>query len=174
MITLDCYLHWYTLVIRAGDGTVHLLLRKEEVNQGEPLAMVEYGMGILLLIRKLQQSHPGINHPWYADDSGASGTFEGIRHHLDDLMVRGPPQGLFLEPTKSILVVSSWNFPRAEAFFRSYGLQIVTGSLYLGGFWGTKEAQEHYLGEKVEGWQYSVATLAVVACRHPQTAYASL
>ena len=35
-------------------------------------------------------------------------------------------------------------------------------------------AQDYWLGEKVDGWMDSVATLAGVARRHPQTAYTSL
>ena len=89
-------------------------------------------------------------------------------------MVRGPPCGYFPEMTKSILVVSPWNVPRAEAFFRGYGLEIVTGSRYIGGFMWSKAAQDLWLGGKVEAWQDSVATLDEVARRHPQTAYVGL
>ena len=39
---------------------------------------------------------------------------------------------------------------------------------------GSKAAQDLWLGEKLEGLRDSVATLAGVACRHPQTAYAGL
>ena len=56
--------------------------------------MVAYGMGILPLIRELRKAHPGVNQPWYADDTRAGGTFRGIRQHLDDLMVRRDPTGL--------------------------------------------------------------------------------
>ena len=119
-------------------------------------------------------AHPNITHPKFADDASAGGTFRGIRQHLDNLMVRGPPHGYFLDLTKSILVVSTHNFPRVEAFFRGYGLHIVTGSCLLGGFMGSKVAQDRWLGEKVEGWWDSVATLAGVAFRHPQTAYTIL
>ena len=66
-------------------------------------------------------------------------------------MVRGSPRGYFPEPTKSILVVSPWNIPHAEAFFRGYGIQIVMGSRYLEGFVGSKVAQDLWLGERVEG-----------------------
>ena len=79
--------------------------------------MVAYGLVILPLVRELRQAHPGVTHPWYADGTGAGGTFEGIRRHLDGLMVRGAPQGYFPEPTKRILVMSPQNTPRAEAFF---------------------------------------------------------
>ena len=53
-------------------------------------------------------------------------------------------------------------------------LQIVTGSSYLGGFVGSKEAHDPWLGVKMEGWQDSVATLDKLSRRHPQTAYTGL
>ena len=110
---LNCYLHWATLVIRAGDRTGHLLYSKEGVTQGYPLKMVAYGLGILPLIRELRTAHPSINQTWYSDDAGAGGTFEGIHRHLDDLIVQGPPHSYFPEPTKSVSVVSPRNIPRA-------------------------------------------------------------
>ena len=64
-------------------------------------------------------------------------------------MVQGTPRGYFPEPTKSILVVSPWNVPQAEAFFRVYRIQIVTGRYYLRGFGGSEAAQDCWMGEKV-------------------------
>ena len=107
--------------------------------------MVVYGLGILPLIQKLQKYHPGITQTWYADDAGAGGTFGGIRQHLDNLMVRRPPCSYLQELTNRILVVSPWNVPPVEAFFRGYMLNIVTGSLYLRSFVGTKAAQDLWL-----------------------------
>ena len=101
------------------------------------------------LIQELRKAHPDVTHPWYTDDTGAGGTFGGIRRHLDDLMVRGPPRRYFPDPTNSILVVSHQNAKQAEAFFRGYRLQIVTRSHYLGGFVGSKAAQDFWMGEKV-------------------------
>ena len=100
--------------------------------------MVSYGLVILPFIRELQQAHPGFTQPWYADDVGAGGTFGGIWRHLHDLMVRGPPWGYLPDPTKSIFIISPRNILRAEAFFRGYGLQIVTIRCYLGVFVGWK------------------------------------
>ena len=65
-------------------------------------------------------------------------------------MVQGTPRGYFLEPTKSLLVASTHTVPHAEAFFRGYGLQILMGSRYLGGFVGTEVVQTQWLEEKVE------------------------
>ena len=60
-------------------------------------------------------------------------------------MMIGPVHGYFPELTKSILVMFPQNLPRAEAFFRRYRLQIVTGCRYLGGFVGSKEAQDFWM-----------------------------
>ena len=165
--TFNCYHHWVTLVIRAGNVTGHFLFSKELVTQGDPLAMVVYGLGMFPLIRELQKEYPGVTQPWYVDDSGVSGTLGGIRRNLDDLMVRGPPRSYLPYLTKSILVVYPWKVLRAEAVFGGCGIQIVTGSRYLGDFVASKLAQDHWLGGKVEGWQDSVATLAGVVRRHP-------
>ena len=70
--------------------------------------------------------------------------------------------------------MSPRNIPRLEAFFRGYGLQIVMGSRYLGGFVGTKATQDRWLGEKVEGCRALVAIMSEVAFKHPQTSYSGL
>ena len=72
----------------------------------------------------------------------------GIQIHLDDLMVQGPLQVCFLDPTKSILVVSPQNIPRAEDLFQGCGLQIVTGNGYLRGGVRMVEAQAWWLEDK--------------------------
>ena len=56
----------------------HFLHSKEGVTQGDPLAMIAYGLGILPLIWVLQTLHPGVTQPWCADDAGAGGNFSGI------------------------------------------------------------------------------------------------
>ena len=44
----NCYRHWSTLVVRdIGDGSVHFLHSKEGLTQGDPLAMIAYGIGVL-------------------------------------------------------------------------------------------------------------------------------
>ena len=45
-LTFNCYLHWATLVVRdTGDGSGHFLHSKEGVTQGDPIAMIPYGIG---------------------------------------------------------------------------------------------------------------------------------
>ena len=57
------------------------------VTQGNALTMVAYGLGILPLVHELRKSHPIVTEPWYADDTGAGGTFKGISRLFYDLMV---------------------------------------------------------------------------------------
>ena len=54
------------------------------------------------------------------------------------------------------------------------GVQVVTGSLHLGIFIGKRETEDQCIKAKVEGWAKSVRTLAGVARKHPQSAYAGL
>ena len=122
--TFNCYRHWATLVVRdMGDGSGHFLHSKEDVTQGDPFAMIAYGIGVLLLVRELQGAHPCVTQTWYADDAGAGGKFTNILEHLRDLQARGPAQGYYPEPTKSILVVALGNVARAEEY--SWGLGIT-------------------------------------------------
>ena len=97
-----------------------------------------------------------------------------VMAHFRDLQLKGPARGYFPDPTKSIFVVSEQNVPRAKEYFRGMGVQVVTGSRYLGGFIGERETEDQWIQAKVEGWAESVLTLDRVACKHPQSAYAGL
>ena len=173
--TFNCYRHWATLVVRdIGDGSGHFLHSKEGVTQGDPLAMIAYGIGVLPLIRELWNAHPWVTQPWYADDAGAGGKFTNIMEHLRDLQARVPARGYYPDPTKRILVVDPGNVARAEEHFRRLGIKVVTGHRYLGGYIGDKEAEGRWLAEKIKGWIESVEILAKVYQKHPQSAYAGL
>ena len=105
---------------------------------------------------------------------GRGMTFEHILAQFKDLQPRGTPRGYFPEANKSILFVSPRNVPREEEFFLWMGVKIVTGSRYLGGFVGDRAAEDIWMAEKVQGWAESVKTLAAVARKHQQYAYAGL
>ena len=62
--TFNCYRHCANLVVcNKGDGSGHFLHSKEGVNQGEPLEMIAYGIGVLPLIRELRDSPYCITQP---------------------------------------------------------------------------------------------------------------
>ena len=90
-----------------------------------------------------------------------------VMAHFRDLQLKGPARGYFPGPTKSILVVSENNVPQAKEYFRGMGVQVVTGSRYLGGFIGERETEDQWIQAKVEGWLESVRTLVGVARKHP-------
>ena len=58
-----------------------------------------------------------------------------------------------------VFYVAPRNMDRAEEFFQGMGIQIVTGSRYLGVFIGDEEAEKSWLVGKVEVWAESVGTL---------------
>ena len=100
--------------------------------------------------------------------------FQQILEHFRDLQARGPARGYYPEPTKSILVVAPGNVARVEEHFRGLGIRVVTGHWYLGGYIRDIEAEGSWLEAKIEGWTESVAILAGVARKQPQSAYAGL
>ena len=64
----NCYSHWSSLVLQKGNGTASILHSREGATQGDPLAMIAYGIGILPLINNLKREIPDVTHPWYAED----------------------------------------------------------------------------------------------------------
>ena len=130
-----------TLLVRdTGDGSGHFLHSKEGVTQGDPLAMIAYGIRVLPLVRELRGAHPCVTQPWYTDDAGAGGKFAHILEHLRDLLARGLAQGYYPEPTKSILGVAPGNVAQAGEFFLGMGIKVVTLHRYLGEYIGDREA----------------------------------
>ena len=65
------------------------------MSQGDPLAMVDYGIGILPLIKNMKAEFPDDNHPWYADDVGALGKFSRIKSYFNSLKRLGPGGGYY-------------------------------------------------------------------------------
>ena len=55
------------------------------MTQGHPVIMVEYCLCVIPLIKNLKVSHINITHPWYAENSGALGTFQNIENYFNDL-----------------------------------------------------------------------------------------
>ena len=55
--------------------------------------MVTYGIGVLMLIKRLKAAHPDITQPWYADDAGALGTYDNIDLYCNSLKNSGLGNG---------------------------------------------------------------------------------
>ena len=70
-----------------------LFHREEGVTQGDPLAMISYGIGVLPLTRELRDAHPRVPQPCYFYDVGEGGIFGNILVHLRYIHGRGPAWG---------------------------------------------------------------------------------
>ena len=57
---LNSYCHWSSLVLQHGDGTDNIIHIREGVMQGDTLDMVDYGIGVLLLIKRLMLVYPNV------------------------------------------------------------------------------------------------------------------
>ena len=51
------------MVRNTEDGSDHFLHIKEGVTQGDPLAMIAYGIEVPTLIRELRGAHPRVTQP---------------------------------------------------------------------------------------------------------------
>ena len=77
------YLRWSYLVLQNGNGTASFLHSKVGVTQGGTLSVIEYGIGILPLIKNLKRKIPDVAQLWYADDTGYLGRFTRIETYFD-------------------------------------------------------------------------------------------
>jgi hypothetical protein len=140
----------------------HLPL-KEGITQGNPLAMVAYGILLLPLICCLKGEILDVHQPWYADDAGAGGTFSGIQQYFEWLQELGASRGYF-PPEPKVKVFTLHNKAKAEAMFNDLKFHIITGSCYLDGFIGEASAQQQsWIKEKTKIWAESITKLAMIA-----------
>ncbi len=62
------------LFMQSPGKPVTILWSWEGLTQVDPLAMILYGIALLLLAEKLREAYPDVMQPWYAGDSGLFGT----------------------------------------------------------------------------------------------------
>ena len=79
---LNYYHHWSLLILRNGNGTAIFLHIRKGVTQGGLLAMVLYGLGILLIIKNLKADFTDINQPWSPEYAVHSVRLQESRHIL--------------------------------------------------------------------------------------------
>ena len=86
------------------------------MKQGDPLAMITYGISILPLIKNLKRAIPDVTQPWYADDAGALGKFVIIETYFDLMTRQGLGRGYHPEPSKRLLIVRLENLEAGKVF----------------------------------------------------------
>ena len=115
------------------------------MTQGDPLAMIAYGIGILPLINNLKREIPDVTQTWYADESGALGTFARLETYFDSMTHQGLGRGYHLDHTKSVLIVRPENLEARKVFGARHGFRVCTGTRYIGGYIGDNESKHDWL-----------------------------
>ena len=170
----NCYRHEVMLVFQNPGKEATILWSKEGVTQGDPMAMMLYGIAILPLAQMLKKEYPSVLQPWYADDSAMMGPHALNAKVVKLLVEKGPCFGYYPEPEKSWHICSEAEEPAAMAAFDAEGLQVrfTRGQRYVGGYIGSAETQEEWLAPMMVKWTEAVKTFAAVAGKYPQTTYA--
>ena len=109
---------------------------REGMKQGDPLAIVTYGIGVILLIKLPKDKFTDITQPRYTDDVGAFGMFTNIELYLDFLKLFILGHGYYPGPPKRVLIVHPENLEPGKRFGLSHGFKVCTGTHYLGGLSG--------------------------------------
>ena len=154
-------------------GTHEIIFSKEGTTQGDPLAMLFYGTSVLPLIERIKNSAL-YTQSWYADDSGALGQLEHLAKWLELLIAEGPKFGYFPEPSKSYLVIDSQYLQEAHRLFDNFGVKVVEGHRFLGGFVGSEMGKSTFTLKKIHEWEECLFRLSSVAKTQPQAALIAL
>ena len=172
----NSYRHAALLVVRNRTRDAEFLASCEGVTQGDPLSMILYGIALIPLVELLRHDCPEVMQPWYADDLALLGRHAANARCLKLLTTAGPFFGYFPNPGKSWYVCDAVDEDEARAAFDAAGLdiQFSRGQRYVGGFIGTEDTRQEWLKPMIQQWVDGVKTLAAVASRFPQTAYAGM
>ena len=92
------------LICRQSGGEPEIILSKEGVTQGDPLAMALYGISLLPLAEIMPKRFPDVLQPWYADDAAMQGRPDQVAAWFKLLCDLGPHFGYFPEPEKSFAI----------------------------------------------------------------------
>ena len=169
----NCYRHEIRLICRRPGQEALILLSKEGVTQGDPLAMALYGIALLPLAELLRKACPEVLQPWYADDAAMQGRAQAVAKCFQLLIKLGPMFGYFPEPEKSFCICPLATEAAAAAVFaaESLPLSFSRGHRYVGGFVGSRSMQDRWVEPMVDKWVVGIKALAKVAGKYPQSAF---
>ncbi|KAL7461468.1 hypothetical protein ACHAXS_001898, partial [Conticribra weissflogii] len=138
--------------------------------------MILYGVALVPLVKLLRAECPEVMQPWYADDLALLARHHSNARCLKLLTAKGPFFGYYPNPGKSWHICDEDDEDEARAAFEAAGLdvQFTRGQRYVGGFIGSDTTRKDWLAPKIQEWVDGVKTLAAVATRFPQTAYAGM
>ena len=97
--------------------------------------MVLYGINLVPFAKEIRAAYLGLLSPFYADDAAFDGSERRSAQLLKLLMKRGPYQGYFHEPAKSLFISDTpgqEEVAKREFEIEGLTLNFVSGSRYLG------------------------------------------
>ena len=107
------------------------------------MAMVMYKFRLLPLIQILKETSLTCISPGMLMTLGLADTINVYDSTLRSFKNTVLPQrDIFPEASKSIIIMQEHNREKAKACFEAFGLIVVIGSRYLGGFIGDKAAEQ--------------------------------
>jgi hypothetical protein len=147
----NCYHHQTWLVICIAGASCIFILSKEGVAQGDPLAMVIYGIMLLPLITHLKMKFPEVIQPWFADDGAMDGEGDQVAACFVELNKAGPMFGYYPEIKKSITVCPLESEAWLQAIFSAHDLTVTwkRGQRYLRGHIGSKSMETRMIESRV-------------------------
>ena len=140
--------------------------------QGDPLAMIAYGIVIIPLIKNSKREIPDVTQPWYAEDDGALGMFARLETYFDSLTHQGPGQDYHPKPTKSVLIVYPDNLKAGKVFRAPHRFRVCTGARYLEGYIGDGESKRDWLRECTLTWEKNISMISKTVGKYSQDSYA--
>ena len=144
----------------------------EGTTQGDPLAMGMYVLGILPLIKDLDNIFKQV---WYADEAAACGKLFQLKKWWERIILLGLAYGFNANSSKTWLVVKPQHYSLATAIFSDTGVNITCeGKCYLGSAFGNKSFIDVYVQSEATQWVEEIDNLAKLATTHPQEAFAAL
>ncbi len=123
-----------------------------------------------------QPSNSTVLQLWYANNLAMMGASKRIARVFQQLMEKGPSMGYFPKPAKSYHICPKEEEAEARAAFEEAGIEVnyCWGKCYVGGVVSLEVMLERWLDPMVKKWVAGIKTLARIAVRFPQTAYAGL
>ena len=161
-------------MVRKSDGTCEFILSEEGVTQGDPLAMILYGLALVPLAEQLRKAFPDVIQPFYANDAVMAGRVSRIAAAMRLLETLGPARGYFPEASKSIFIVRPEDEAQSKVVLREFNFKYTSGNRYIGGFIGSAEKLDEWLTPQIDKWVAGIRILGRAAKKYPQTAYSGL
>ena len=124
--------------------------------------MLLYRINLVPLTKELRAADLGLLSPFYADDTALDGLARQSTQLLKLLMGKGPDQGYFPKPSKSLFILDTPG--QEEAARREFEAEVLvlnflSGSRYLGAYLCHQEELLAWVKPQVEAWSHMVRVI---------------